>query len=59
MPGAEFTEKDDWAYQRVRLMQLFRWTPETVDALTAGTVRDIWAVIAAQQMHNKDVKWFM
>ena len=56
--GRPFTDADEWDYQRVRIMQLFRWTPEIVDNLDAHTLRDIWAVISAQMKHNDKIVWF-
>lgn len=58
MPGLELTDEDAWAYKRFRLMQLFRWPPAVVDALSAKDVRDIFAAMAAQVTHNEKVQWW-
>lgn len=39
-------------------MQLFRWPPQVVDALSAREVRDIFAVMAAQNAQNNKRSWF-
>jgi hypothetical protein len=47
-----------WEFLRVRLMQLFRWTPDEVDNLSQHDVGMIFAVMNGQKMSQPEGQWF-
>lgn len=58
MPGQPFTLDDEWTYTHMRLVQMTRYTPDVINSLSAAWVRDFFAVNAAQQTHNAEVRWY-
>jgi len=58
IPGYEMDDDLSWEFLRVRLMQLFRWTPDEVDNLSQHDVGMIFAVMNGQKMSQPEGQWF-
>jgi hypothetical protein len=57
MEGFEIDDELIWEFNRVRLFQMFRWTPEVVDNLSQHDLGMIMAVQDAEQQHDPKARW--